>query len=144
MGWDWLDDRLWFWANSHFKQAWTAWRQGRKLTQGLKDKGMQEAQKVHLSKQHAQKTFIFYSSRVQLAFISRVQLGNTQIITHDIKIHICQAKDLHTVQITPRKFNLPEKCFNLTAIFARHPQTTIRNAKKPHVDTKTFITDTPT
>lgn len=37
-GWDGLDGRLWFLANSHFKQAWTTRRQGRKVTLGLKDR----------------------------------------------------------------------------------------------------------
>lgn len=44
-GWDGLDGRLWFLANSHFKQAWTAWRQGRKMTPGLKDRRTQDTHK---------------------------------------------------------------------------------------------------
>lgn len=73
------------------------------------------------------------------------ELDNTQLITHGthIKSHICQINDLHNVQIGRGKLDLTEKCFNLTAIFARHRQASIRNKKKQHVDTETFITDTP-
>ena len=41
-GWDGLDGRLWFLANSHFKQARTTRTQGRKMTLRLKDRGTRD------------------------------------------------------------------------------------------------------
>lgn len=66
-GWDGLDGGLWFLANSHFKQAWMAWRQGRKMTLRLKDRGTQEAQRgrPHKPHPHTYKRHVtFYSSSV--------------------------------------------------------------------------------
>lgn len=55
-GWDGLDGRLWFLANSHFKQAGMALRQGRKMTPGLKDRRTRDAHKGRPHKPYAQKT----------------------------------------------------------------------------------------
>lgn len=60
--------------------------------------------------------------------------------TH-VTTHICQTKELHTVQINPSEFNLIEKCFNLAAIFVQHQQKCVTNNKH---NTDTFITNTPT